>query len=72
MEILDRLGGQYTARYAVPISNTQKLQVEVELLEDGAEWADADWHYQVLRWQAVPSGEWEGDESLDIWDGTES
>ena len=70
VEIADRLGGHYTARYTVSISDTQELQVEVELMEDGIEWADVDWRYQVVRWQAVPSGEWEGDESLDIWDGT--
>lgn len=68
VEILNRLGdGIYTARYAVPISNTQELQVEVELTED---WAGYDWRYQVVRWQAVPTAEWEGDESLDVWDGT--
>ena len=66
VEIIDRLGGHYTARYAVPISDTQELQVEVELME---EWTDAGWRYQVIRWQAVPTGEWEIDESLDIWDG---
>lgn len=67
VEIIDRLGGHYAARYAVPISDTQELRVEVELLED---WADGGWRWQVVRWQAVPTGEWEGDESLDIWDGT--
>lgn len=68
VEILDRLGsGLYTARYAVPISDTQELQVEVELTE---RWADYDRQYQVVRWQAVPTAEWEGDESLDVWDGT--
>lgn len=48
--------------YAVPISDTQELQVEVRIEPDGG--------YTILRWQAVPTGEWEGDESLDIWDGT--
>lgn len=56
--------------YAVPISDRQELQVEVELdwmLPD----AEPDSRgYTILRWQAVPTGEWEGDESLDIWDGT--
>lgn len=57
----------HTARYAVPISDTQELQVEVELTEEqgagGGRW-------RVLRWQAAPSVEWVGDESLDLWDGT--
>lgn len=70
VEITDGLGGHYTARYAVPISDTQELQVEVEFLEDGTEWADAGWHYQVIRWQAAPVGQWESDNSIEIWDGT--
>ena len=60
-------GGIYTARYAVPISDTQELQVEVELTED---WADYGWRYQVVRWQAGPVGQWESDNSIEIWDGT--
>lgn len=59
--------GVYTASYEVPISDTQELQVEVELTEEEA---DYNWRYQVVRWQAVPTVEWEGDESLDVWDGT--
>jgi len=49
------------ASYACPISDTQELQVELELGEEGA--------YRVLRWQVVPVGEWELDETLDLWDG---
>lgn len=68
VEIAGRLGdGIYTAHYTVPISGTQELQVEVDFTED---WAGYDWRYQVVRWQAVPTAEWEGDESLDVWDGT--
>jgi len=55
------------ASYTVPISDTQELQVEVlldylllDMETDG---------YTVLRWQAMPAGEWEPDESLDVWDG---
>ncbi len=67
VEILNRLGGgMYTAHYAVPISDTQELQVEVNFAED---WAGYNWRYQVIRWQSVPTGAWEGDESLDVWDG---
>lgn len=50
-------------RYTVPISDTQELQVEVEM-QPGPE---AD--YKVRRWQAAPTGEWESDDSLDLWDG---
>lgn len=46
--------------YAVPISATQELQVEV--LVEGT------W-YEILRWQAVPSVEWEGNDGFIIWDG---
>lgn len=52
------------ALYAVPISDTQELQVTV-LVENeltGERW-------RVLRWQAAPTGEWEGDDSLRLWDG---
>ena len=55
--------GPLQADYAVPISDTQELQITVLL--GGI--ADAD--YMVLRWQAVPTVEWEGDESLNVWDG---
>ena len=46
--------------YTVPISETQELQVEVQL--EGTD-------YTVLRWQAVPVGEWSPDDSLNVWDG---
>lgn len=49
--------------YAVPISDTQELQAEVLVYVDGS--------YEILRWQAVPVGEWEPDDSLNLWDGIE-
>lgn len=51
---------EYTYAYAVPISDVQELQVEVLL--DGVD-------YEILRWQAVRTGEWEFDDSLGVWDG---
>lgn len=51
-------GTRYT--YAVPISDTQELDVEVVL--DGED-------YEILRWQAQYTGEWETVEDLDLWDG---
>lgn len=54
----DPLWTRYT--YAVPISDTQELQVEVLL--DGEK-------YEILRWQAAPSVEWEGSDGFIIWDG---
>ncbi len=47
--------------YEVPISDSQELQVEV--LVNGEE-------YEILRWQAQYTGEWEIVENLDLWDGT--
>lgn len=46
--------------YVCPISEALELQVEVRL--EGAE-------YTILRWQAAPIGEWEFDDSLELWDG---
>lgn len=54
-------GGAHTYAYAVPISDTQELQVEIG--------QHADLSCEVLRWQAVPAGEWVGDDSLHLWDG---
>ena len=46
--------------YAIPISDTQELQVEVRVAGVN--------DYEVLRWQAVPVGDWEIDEGMDLWD----
>lgn len=54
----DPLWTRYT--YSVPVSDTQELQVEVLL--NGAD-------YEVLRWQTASVGEWEIDDSLNLWDG---
>ena len=50
-----------THSYACPISDTQELQVELTL--------DARGRYTILRWQSVPTGDWEYDDSLTLWDG---
>ena len=49
-----------TCVYTCPISDTQTLAVEVRL--EGA-------NYDILRWQAVSTADWELDETLDLWDG---
>lgn len=51
-------GGIYS--YSCPISDRRALEVEVRL--DGGE-------YTVLRWQPVPTEEWESDETIEVWDG---
>ena len=53
--------GLLHAQYVVPISDTQELQVELTL--------DARGRYTILRWQSVPTGDWEYDDSLTLWDG---
>lgn len=53
--------GAALLRYAVPLSDTQELQVELTL--------DARGRYTILRWQSVPTGDWEYDDSLTLWDG---
>ena len=50
----------HVAEYAVPISETQELQVTVLLRGPD---------YEVLRWQAAPAGEWTGSDGFVIWDG---
>ena len=47
--------------YAIPISDTQELRVEVRI--------DTPDDYEVLRWQVVNTGEWNSDGGLEIWDG---
>ena len=49
-----------TCVYTCPISDKQTLAVEVRL--EGA-------NYDILRWQAVSTADWEPDETLDLWDG---
>ena len=53
--------GEEIHSYAVPISDTQELQVEVRI--------DTADDYEVLRWQVVNTGEWNSDGGLEIWDG---
>lgn len=53
-----RGGGRY--QYSCPISDSQTLGVEVQI-QGGA--------YQVLRWQAVSSLDWQADEEMNVWNG---
>lgn len=54
------LGDNDVYTYVCPISETQDLVVEVEVV---------DTDYRILRWQAVPVGDWAVDEGLELWDG---
>ena len=51
-------GDIYT--YACPISDTQTLAVQVKL--SGTD-------YEILRWQAVSTVDWQADDSLPVWNG---
>ncbi len=57
-EGVERNGDVYA--YACPISSNRELAVEVRVR--GTD-------YLVLRWQAVFTGDWETDDSLELWDG---
>ncbi|MCI8524653.1 MAG: hypothetical protein HFF17_01765 [Oscillospiraceae bacterium] len=49
------------ADYTCPISEGLELSVSVVLYDDGT--------CDVARWQAVPVGDWDADEGLELWDG---
>lgn len=51
-------GDLYT--YQHPISDTQLLDVALRREGDG---------FTILRWQAVPSASWQGEDDLPVWDG---
>lgn len=53
-----REGNQYT--YSCPISDTQTLVVRVEVAGE---------NYQILRWQAISTENWEAEDKLPVWDG---
>lgn len=53
-----REGDQYT--YSCPISDTQTLAVRVEVAGE---------NYQILRWQAISTEDWETEDKLPVWDG---
>lgn len=46
--------------YSCPISPTQALQVEVR----GGDW-------EILRWQAVSTIQWQENTDMELWDGNE-
>ncbi len=48
--------------YHCPISDTLVLAVAVK--------ADGE-QYTILRWQSISAAEWEPDDDLDLWDGSE-
>lgn len=59
-----RRGRALVASYAVPISDAQELRVEVRYPGPG------DTRHEILQWQAASTREWQGDEAIELWDGT--
>lgn len=53
--------GEGIFSYACPISDTQTMEVRVRLAGE---------RYEVLRWQAVFTADWQADDDLDLWDGS--
>lgn len=55
-------GGAVSYRYAVEISDTQELQVQVDFDKDRI-------HYNIVQWQAVSTGDWQSEEELPVYTG---
>lgn len=53
--------GLLYADYAVPISDTQELQVRVILR------GIADREYEIVRWQTVSTVPWQGEDNTHLW-----
>ena len=58
-EAVTAQGGNRYA-YACPISDTQELQVEVQV---------SGKTYHILRWQTVSTADWETRNEMTVWDG---
>ena len=52
-----------TASFAVPVGDAQKLDVRVRLTDDGC---------SVEKWATVYDGDWETDDSIEVWGGAGS
>ncbi len=50
--------GIYSYRCAV--SDGQVLEVAVKITND---------HYEILRWQLLPAGDWQPEDTLPVWQG---
>lgn len=51
-------GDPLRADYAVPISDSQELRVQVLLTGEG---------YRITRWQSVATDAWEGEDHITVW-----
>lgn len=48
--------------YACPVDENQQLSVEVECRDN---------EYRIIKWRKEYIGEWEPDDTIDVWDGME-
>lgn len=49
--------------FTIPVGEEQGLEVRALLRQDAAGW-------EILRWRTVYTGDWEANETIEIWDGT--
>ena len=54
--------GTVSYRYAVEISGTQELRVQVDFDKDRI-------HYDIAQWQQVSTGDWQPEEELPVYTG---
>lgn len=59
-EGVEQAGDVYT--YSCPVDEHQQLNVEVEY---------HDHTYQIKKWKKEYTGDWEPDDTIDVWDGME-
>ena len=52
-----------TASFAVPVGESQKLEVRVRLADKGC---------SIEKWTTVYDGDWETDDSIEVWGGSDS
>lgn len=52
--------------YSIPVNDKTELQVCVSALFPIKNNGNS---YELLKWQTVPTEDWEGDESLNVWQG---
>lgn len=57
---VEQKGDHYT--YVCPVDDNQQLSIEVECQGD---------RYRIIKWRKEYIGDWEPDDTIDVWDGME-
>ncbi|MGI5967708.1 MULTISPECIES: hypothetical protein [Anaerotruncus] len=65
---LEQDAGSFFASYEVPIDESHTLKVRLLLIYPGGAGQP---RYELAAWQSVYTGEWEADDTLNLWDGGE-